>query len=459
MQENIYTIDVVNDRGQFRAIYPEARLVASNKTDTSPAPTKAPHPSEWTSGYRYAPWGIGDSLPIDIRQKIFDTPIAGEVIRRMVGMMYGNGLAYYRNEDLVDGDNKIRRHYDPEIERWLRVNRIRTKWLLPQFIDYRFYMNTFSELIFNRRKDAIVKLYHKTTEFCRLSIVDEEELRSKYMIYSPYFGAGYPPPVTKSVQVPLFDWYNEEEFLEKTPGYKFAYHSKIDTPGTIYYARQFWMGLFKKDGWIDVNNAVPQIINSMMHNQVRLKYQILIPETYFMIRYRDEWAGMGDEERRKIMDDLTDSINNELSGTENAYVSITTYFQEDPHGGTQAGKIQIVAIDDKIKSDSWVPSVEQSNAQIAMGLGLHPSQIGIGKSGSTLTAGSGSDQRESFNTGISLNTFEQDIILELLNFVAQFNAKTYKNWDVTFFIDHTHHTTTNQKESGLQPSSTTIEIE
>ena len=74
-------------------------------------------------------------------------------------------------------------------------------------------------------------------------------------------------------------------------------------------------------------------------------------------------------------------------------------------------------------------------------------------------AGSGSDQREGFNTEITINTLEQETELELLNFVAQFNARTNPEWDVTFFIDHTHHTTTNNQESGLAPSPTTLQID
>ncbi|MEL6358995.1 MAG: hypothetical protein AAFQ01_03560, partial [Bacteroidota bacterium] len=136
-----------------------------------------------------------------------------------------------------------------------------------------------------------------------------------------------------------------------------------------------------------------------------------------------------------------------------------TLFQDDYQTGKPMGRIIIEAVDDKIKNDAWVPSSETADAQIVQGVGLHPSQVGLAPQGGKMGAGSGSDQRESFNTGITLNTLEQKIVLEPLNFIAHYNAKSNPEWDITFMIDHTTHTTTNNKEDGMVPSDTTIEVE
>ena len=127
--------------------------------------------------------------------------------------------------------------------------------------------------------------------------------------------------------------------------------------------------------------------------------------------------------------------------------------------GEALGKIEIIALDDKIKRDAWVPTSETADAQIVQGLGLHPSQVGLAPQGGKMGAGSGSDQRETYNLGISLNNIEQQIILEPLNWIAKYNAQSNPDWDITFFIDHTYHTTSNIRESGLDPSATTITVE
>jgi len=200
---------------------------------------------------------------------------------------------------------------------------------------------------------------------------------------------------------------------------------------------------------MDASKTVPEIVNSMMKNQIRLKYQILIPESYFTIRYRDSWSTMGDEERSKKIDDLVSEIDNNLKSPDNAYISITTVFNYDAVTKTELGKIQIIAIDDKVKNDEWVPSSEKSDAQIVQGLGGHVSHVGLAPESGKMGSGSGSDKREMYNIEISSNTIDQQIILEPLNWIAQFNARTNPEWDVTFFIDHTRHTTINNQEDGM----------
>jgi len=453
-EKNI-VLDVIQHKdGSFKAILPEAKI---RNMEPVKKLTKAPLPEQQTQGMDWAPWGKNDRLPTEIRCKLEKVPMAGTAISKLIAMMYGNGLAYYRNSELQDGKTKVKRAHIPAIESFLQKNKIKTKWLIPQFADYRYYINTFSEMVLNRNRDQIVNLYHKPAEFCRLGAMNERTLNIDKLYFSPDFAEGMQPAQDRRKELPLYVWHEDEQFHKRLKRGKFAYHSRFETPGITYYARPFWIGLFRENGWIDVSANVPEIVNSMMRNQVILKYQILIPESYFQVRYH-EWDQYSDDERNDIMDKLIDSINENLSGTQNAYKSITTLFKEDEFGN-KSGKIEILAIDDKMKKDNWVPSSEISDAQIVQGLGLHPSQVGLAPQGGKMGAGSGSDQRESFNTGISLNTIDQEIVLEPLNYVAEFNARINPDWDVTFFIDHTHHTTTNNKEDGMQPSDNTIQVD
>lgn len=465
MEERKLQIPIIEHNGHLQAVLPSARFSTvpimdgrnAPAVDRKDRPTPGIFPEEETAGYRWAPWGADDCLPSTVRQKIYSVPMAAQTIGQLTRMMYGNGISYYKNSDLVDGP-QVQRAYVPAVEEFLRRNRILTHWLPAQLLDYRFYMNTFSELIFNRRRDQVTGLYHKAAEFCRLQVQDPTSGQIEHLYYSPRFANGYHPRPDQYVAIPLFDWMDEAGYLERFTGYKCAWHSYFPTPGHTYYAYALWMGLFRKDGWIDVSAAVPRIIASMQHNQLILKYHILIPESYFEIRYRD-WGGYTDDQRNRIIDKLIDQINATLKGVDNVYASIATVFREDAITRTPVGKIEIVPVDDKLKNDNWVPSSEKADAQIVQGLGQHPSQMGLQPSGGKMGAGSGSDQRESFNTGISLNTLDQTIVLEPLNWLARFNAQASSDWDITFIIDHTHHTTTNNQESGLEPSSTTIEVQ
>lgn len=442
-------------------ILPDANFTSYGSRINPPShhqakPTPAILPTEKTAGYDWAPWGQNDCLPTTIREKLYSVPMATRAVYQLTQMMYGNGLMYYRNSELKDGP-QVTRAYIPEIEQFLRQNRILTHWLPAQLIEYRFYMNCFNDIVFNRARNMVTGLFHKKAEFSRLSLQNEKTGHSDYLYYSPRFSDGMRPKEDEIQKVQLFDWVNEAQYLDNMQGYKMAWHSYFPTPGTEYYAKPLWLGLFEKDGWLDVSAAVPKIVSSMQHNQIVLKYHILIPESYFEIRYRD-WQTYTDKQRNAKIDALIKQFNDNLRGTDNLYMSISTVFRQDHNTMEPIGKVEIIPIDDKIKSDAWVPSSDKSDAQIVQGLGLHPSQVGLQPQGGKMGAGSGSDQRESFNTGISLNTLDQIIVLEPLNWLARFNAQTNPNWDVTFIVDHTMHTTTNLQESGLQPSSNTVQI-
>lgn len=462
-QEKHITIDVVQENGRYRAALPEVKVFATNttggpRTDSRPKHNPGSLPREATQGFRWAPWGVNDCLPSDIRRKIEKVPIAGRVVQKKAQMLYGNGLAYYRNKDLQENPSEVRRAYVPTVEKFLRTNKIATKWLVPQIGDYCYLINAFSEFILSMDKTMITGIYHKTGEFCRLSEQNERNNNIEYIYYSPDFALGYPPPDSRIRKIRLLPWYDQDRFLQSIPGFKFAYHTKYEMPGYIYYPKPFWVGLYRENGWMDAAAAVPEIVNSMMRNQVQLKYQIVIPESYFEIRH-SEWFQYTDEQKEDIIDELITKINNSLSGTTNAFQSITTVTRSEVGTGEAMGRIEIIALDDKIKKDSWVPSSNAADHQITVGHGLHPSLVGLANEGGKMGAGSGSDTRENFNSEITVNTIEQDIILEPLNFVAEYNAKADPDWDVTFFIDHTFHTTTNNQETGIVPSDTTRQIQ
>ena len=122
--------------------------------------------------------------------------------------------------------------------------------------------------------------------------------------------------------------------------------------------------------------------------------------------------------------------------------------------GEPRGLVEIVALDDKTKAGTWIPDAQVSDAQIVQGFGLHPSQVGLQPQGGKMGAGSGSDQRESYNTSVLLQSIDQMIILEPLNWISKYN-----NWGVCFkFINDTH-TTTNDQESGVVPNEEETVVE
>lgn len=455
-KKHAFVVAEEKNTGKMKTFLPAARVQGYNKNgkritsrNTRAEETRADL-NLYGDNKPWSSWGIDDLLPTRIRQGIESVPIASTTVADLVRMMYGNGIVYYRKSDLKDGDNTVNRAFIPEVENFIEENRINEEWLPSQIVDYRYMMNTFSEVIWDKLHNNIISIYPKTTEFCRLEKQDESTLRIENMLYHPYFADSTMQKFKDIQRVPLYQP-NKRGWLQKFRGGKMAIHSRFPSPGIKYYARPWWLGLFNEDGWIDVAKEIPKLIRAMHKNQISIKYQILIPESYFEIRY--DWGHMTQKERNKKFKELEDKITDQLVGSKNAYKTLTSYFGQDAYG-KDSGKIEIKPIDDKIKNGEWVPDSEKADQQIVQGLGQHPSQAGLQPTGGKMGAGSGSDQRESFNKAITLNTLDQNIILEPLNLISRING-----WNVKFKIDHTWHTTTNNQENGLEPSSTSLNIE
>jgi hypothetical protein len=443
--------------GKFHAL-PEMR--AGSKQSTLPTPAKpmttAEIPPEEDGGYEWAPWknpfGYGDNLPTFIRCAFEKVGLAGRVQHDLAKMLFGNGLVYYRRKDLYAGIVKPVKI--PKIEDWLEENMIETEWLFPQFLDYRYNWNSFSEMILSKDAKLITSIYHKEAEFCRLGKQNKNNFKIEEIWYSPYFKQGAPPSQQKRKKIPLMPWFDRRKFVDKLGTKRqFAWHTRVKTPGTVYYARPYWIGLIRENGWIDVAAKVPEIINSMQSSQIILKYQINIPESYFKVRYQG-WDAFSDDERNNLIDTLVTAIETQLTDTKNAFKSITTVFRQNEITQKDEGKVEIIALDDKVKANNWVPSSNAADAQIVQALGGQPSMIGLAPEGGSMGAGSGSDKRELFNIEVDTNTVEQLKILEPLNYIALYNRTEDPDWDVVFRIDHNRHTTKDKNEHGREESET-----
>lgn len=446
------TLSVIEADGQLVAlhdgtVFPPVQnnpLAGAKKITTPPVPT-------WTdNGYNWAYWGHDDRLPTNMREKMELVPIAGATIKKKAEMMAGNGLVYYRTADLAKGPN-VERAYVQEIEDWMAENYIETDWWLSQCIDYCLPFNCFSEMVLSNDRRRITNLHHISAEHARLSKANPKTNQLDWLYYSYHFPFGT-ANTDNIVPLPLMRKYAPAAFFDYLRGNKFAWHSAMRTPGMIYYARPFWYGLFKDNGWLDVSSDVPRIVAAMQRNQVTLKYLINIPLTYFTNRYQD-FPTYDDKKKQEVIDAKVLQINQYLTGPDSVFKSLANVFQED-YTGKQVGKIEIVPVDDKARTDTWVPSSNRADTQIVLGMGLHPGQIGLSGEGGNLGAGSGSSERETYNLAITLNTPDQTVALSALNFVSRYNG-----WGVTFAVDHTHHTTTNQQETGLAPGPRTTQVQ
>lgn len=412
--------------------------------------TTPPVPTNTDNGFAWAYWGANDLLPTEMRTKMESSPIAGATVAKKISLLEGNGLVYFNTKDLAKGA-KVERAYSQEVEDWLGANRIETEWFPAQCADYCLPFNCFSEIILSNDRQKATGIYHIAAEHARLSKAGVRN-QIDWLMYSYHFPFGTAQGDANRVYIPLYKWYDEQAFLDGLRGRKFAWHTRFPSPGMIYYARPWWIGLFKENGWLDVSSQVPRIVAAMQKNQVALKYIINIPESYFVVRHPD-WSTYAEEKRKEVITSKVKDINDYLAGVDNTGKSLINVFKENEINGTPYGKIEIVAVDDKAKSGTWVPDSTAADAQIVQAFGIDPSQIGLTQQGGKMGAGSGSDKREAYNLMITLNTPDQRRVLEPLNWISKYNG-----WGVTFMVDHVEHTTTNEQENGLVQRDQTTQV-
>jgi hypothetical protein len=433
---------------------------AKASTDASPAASAARAKSDGKGSERYARWDWKN----DILNKIEKEPMASSAIENKAFALLGQGIGYVRNADLAAGTPK--RYYDPEIESILRKNAIETDFLQAQAFDIAGLYNNFSQAVFNISRTKILQLKHLEAEYSAVSKfnVTKGTLDRKNLFYSGEFSRQMSDVIlddpSKTTVFELFDPLDWNFFpnMVKKKAASFAIQNRIKVSRSFFYATPIHLGLFRAKGWVDNNIIVPEVVHAMSVNQISLKYMIYISIEYFEALYgKAEWMKFTEDVKKDKFEKLRKEIQDKLVGTDNLFSSLTLMCDRDFSTGALRKTIIIEAIDDKVKTDSWVPNSDHGNQNIIRGFNVPTSMYGLSNSNVRMNTQSGSANREGFNNMVTLNTPVQKLLLAPLQIMADFNAANgWSNWDVTFFIDDVTHTSINNQESGIQKSDNPI---
>lgn len=434
-------IPVVIEAGRLTALPP------SQYTGTMPVDeaTKGLYDPEVKGGGGvWAMWGGDDQEPTTRRTMIEDCDIAGATIGKLSELMWGDGI-YWSADWNMKHKEGLTDQINSDIEEWLDRNMVETMWLPGQTADYRLLMNTFTEFWWDTKgkgAKTIAGMAHRPAEHCRLGYQDEKSGDIPFVVYSPDFGLGRTPADDRLALIDYWDW-KKDDPAELVRGKNFIHHAYYPTPGMTYYANPFWSGLFKKGGWIDVSIGIPKMVSLYNANKMKVAYLINIPVNYFVAR-DPEFLTYDANKRKKIFDDEVARINSVLRDEKNHYASLISMYAEAEGTYTAYGKIEINPILQEA-NDAWMPDSNVSDSKIVQGLGMHPSQMGLMPQGGKMGAGSGSDQKESFNTQNVLNSVHQQILLyNLTSIVGKING-----WGAKFWIGNERHVTQNIDKSGV----------
>ena len=195
--------------------------------------------------------------------------------------------------------------------------------------------------------------------------------------------------------------------------------------------------------------AIPEFKKQLFINQLSIKYVIEADIRYWSWKYPD-WAEKKESERKGIIAEELDAFEKTMAGTNGAGKSILTVTMPDPQNPGNTIKVfTVTAIDDKIKSGLYIEDSQEASSHIYTALQVDPTLSGISP-GKGIGAGSGSDKRVAYNAFMATHSFHQDLLLEVLNFIRDYNG-----WDADLefrFLNPQINTADAPKESSASPS-------
>lgn len=367
----------------------------------------------------YAPWGDDNLFPQNVIADVEKNSIIGSALKFQAETAYSGGLIYgivdgYDN----DGNEIFKPIIDPAIEYFLKTSNIR-RYLIEAFNDFYYFINCFPELVLSKDRKQIVAISEVDAAYCRW----QKQNPKTGLIEYCYINANWENPGDEKdwIKVPVIDPYFDpvEALRADTKGYKYIYPVSFPTPGKTYYQLAHWNAI-RKSGWLDVAQAIPIFKKSLLKNQLTIKYHIKVPSFYWTDKYKD-WEKKTDEKRQEIMKQEITAFNEFLKGGERAGMSIMTTFKFNEQTKIQYPGWIIEPIDDKLKDGAYIEDSQEASSHILFALGIDNTLIGSGP-GKSMGAGSGSDKREAYNLYVTRVKVHQDLVLEPLHFIRDYNG-------------------------------------
>jgi hypothetical protein len=349
--------------------------------------------------------------------------ILGPVLDWKTRATYGQGIIYGKVIDYKDdGSEVFRRVKDPVVKEFFQKSNL-TRYGMEGMQGLHYFAMAFPELILSNDRSLITSLAIQDTPFCRFSTPKPGLPVPEWV----YISANWPaaaPGDGYTAQVPVLDPYGDvvSSLREDTRGFKYIYPLALPSPGNALYQLAAW-NVIRNSRWFDVTLAIPEFKIQLFKNQLTIKSIIEADIRYWSWKYPD-WADKKDGDRKRIISEELEAFEKTMAGTDGAGKSIMSVTMPDPQNpGSTIKVFTVTAVDDKIKSGLYIEDSQEASSHFYTALQVDPTLSGISP-GKEMGAGSGSDKRVAFNMFVATHTFHQDLLLEVLNLVRDYNR-----WD------------------------------
>lgn len=418
----------------------------------SAAPQVADIVTQFANSMNVAPWGENNLFPQLITQHMDACGVGKAVLDFKARSLWGSGFVFGRVTGInADGTEifQVAQRSDPY---WKEVFSFFDENDIPQYfseyaVDWCYFSNTFPELVLNKAKTKIVRIYLQEASDCRFKQmgpngkIDTVYISKVWGMTNEQIVKFFPkktdnPQVVTATKALAVDgkYVHQRTCLDKYDTYadlvakakrgitNFILPIQYSSPGKAYYQLAAWDGA-RVSGWTEIAAKIPSMLVTMYKKAFSIKYHIEIPEAYFSKRIGQEaWDKYTTEQRKAAREEVLQAMDNFLSGDENAYKTFISYF--DTHTQTQVehNRIKITAIDSKSNIDKDLLASGTANSEICIAMGVNPNTLGAGKPGGVFSSNQGgSNIREGKITHDSLLNIDRLLALKPFNLIKRFN--------------------------------------
>lgn len=393
---------------------------------------ESPIPLDTATKGSISPWGDDNLFPQNAIEAAYKSTIIPPVLEWKAKALYSGGLVYgIVKDDPATGLQTLTPINDNEINDWLK--RVQSnKVLIKLCSDFYWFYNIFPEIILNKGGDYIENIGAGEAAYSRFGLqnpINNNRIDTLY-INANWNGTSVP---SGTIKIPVLDTtYDSVNKLKARKGsYIYCYPGAYPTPGKSYYQVAAWDTL-RQSGWQDLAKSIPLFKKSLMKNQLSIKYHIETSESWWTWKYKD-FQTLTAAKRTELIQTELKNFNNILTGEANAGKSILSVFQSDPHTRKEYAGWRISAIDDKFKDGMYLEDSQEASSHHYSALGVDPTLLGNAP-GKGMGAGSGSDKRVAKNIYVSGLKPDADIILEVFQFIADYNGWSAKHPGLSFWF-------------------------
>jgi hypothetical protein len=363
-----------------------------------------------------APWGDDNLFPQQVVDEASKNSILPSTIDWKARALYSNGIehGYYRiNEKKEIIFEPIQ---EPRVLEFFKRSRI-TRYLAKACSDFYWFYNIFPEFILTKDRSEIYSISCNDASYSRWGRQNSAGIVEK-CYYSANWAEGAKADSAETLVIAALDPFISPEELREKSGFKFIYPVSYPTTGRSFYQLAHWNSL-RTSGWLDFANAIPQFKKALMQNVITVKYHIEIADYWWTWKYSD-WEQKPELKVARIEDEMS-KFNAFVANIENSGKSIFSTFKTDPTTGKDYAGWKITPIGDGLKDGLYIEDSQEASSHLLYSMGVHASLIGS-TPGKGMGGGSGSDAREAFNIYQSLCQIHQDLILEPLEFIRDYNG-------------------------------------